>query len=388
MYYTSYKLNKQKYIAYFISAISLILLKNFITVRAQLITYIIFILEIYFLEQYIRNNKKIYLFGLVILSWIITNVHVAVWPFFFVLFMPYFVSYIKINIGKLSYKQNKGKLKFLILIFIICVLVGFITPLGTTPFNYFIKTMKGTTTKNITEHLPLELTGKLGIPIFIYLIVILILTWFSDTKASLKNLSLAFGLTILAISSRRHISLFAIIMNFVSSQLLVNIYETLKEKILKIVNYVKEFFFIIIFLITLYPVAFYGKDKFGKEKTEFVNKSNYPIEAAKYINENIDKENMRLFNEYNYGSYLMLQNIKVFIDSRADLYTKEFNGKEDIFSDYINTSNLNTSYENTFEKYNITHVILYKNSKLNLFISKDEKYTKLYEDNYFVIYSR
>ena len=41
---------------------------------------------------------------------------------------------------------------------------------------------------------------------------------------------------------------------------------------------------------------------------------------------------MRLFNEYNYGSYLLYEGIPVFIDSRADLYAPEFNGtrKEDI----------------------------------------------------------
>jgi hypothetical protein len=31
---------------------------------------------------------------------------------------------------------------------------------------------------------------------------------------------------------------------------------------------------------------------------------------------------------------------------------------------------------------------MYENAKLNLFISKDENYTKLYEDDYFVIYER
>jgi hypothetical protein len=85
----------------------------------------------------------------------------------------------------------------------------------------------------------------------------------------------------------------------------------------------------------------------------------------------------------------------VFIDSRADLYAPEFNtptGKtedgRDIFMDFIDASNLNGFYEDTFEKYDITHIILDKNSKMNLIISNtnDGKYNCLYEDKYFIVY--
>ena len=42
--------------------------------------------------------------------------------------------------------------------------------------------------------------------------------------------------------------------------------------------------------------------------------------------QNLDVKNIKLFNEYNYGSYLLYKGIPVFIDSRADLYAPEFNG--------------------------------------------------------------
>ena len=86
---------------------------------------------------------------------------------------------------------------------------------------------------------------------------------------------------------------------------------------------------------------------------EFINPSSYPVEAAEYIKQNLDLNSIRLFNEYNYGSYLLFQDIPVFIDSRADLYAPEFNGEkgedgkyegQDIFSDYINTSNISKYY--------------------------------------------
>ena len=135
------------------------------------------------------------------------------------------------------------------------------------------------------------------------------------------------------------------------------------------------------------------------KNNKIVNESQYPVEACDYILENLDVENIKLFNDYNYGSYLMFRGIPVFIDSRADLYAPEFNKIKDsqdeelakgreIFSDYISTSNISKNYEKTFEKYDITHVILSKKSKLNMLINKNDKYNRIYSDDYFVIYER
>ena len=94
---------------------------------------------------------------------------------------------------------------------------------------------------------------------------------------------------------------------------------------------------------------------------------------------------------------MIYRGIPVFVDSRADLYTPEFNGTKneegkyegrDIFSDYLNLSNIATYYENKFEEYGITHVLIRKNSKLNMFLSRDDNYVELYSDNNFVLYER
>ena len=54
----------------------------------------------------------------------------------------------------------------------------------------------------------------------------------------------------------------------------------------------------------------------------------------------------------------------------------------------MNVSSIATYYETKFEEYKITHVIVYKSSKLNMFISRDENYKELYGDNNFVVYER
>ena len=141
-------------------------------------------------------------------------------------------------------------------------------------------------------------------------------------------------------------------------------------------------------LIAIGLSYYFVKDKLDDR---FTDPTTYPIQACNYILENVDLENARFYNEYNYGSYMIFRGIPVFIDSRADLYAPEFSGKEDdIFMDFIETSGVSRFYEDTFEKYDITHVITYKNSKVNMIIekTKDKNYEQLYSDDYFVIYKR
>ena len=130
-------------------------------------------------------------------------------------------------------------------------------------------------------------------------------------------------------------------------------------------------------------------------RADYVDTSSYPVEASDWILSNLDVKNMKLYNEYNYGSYLLFRGIPVFIDSRCDLYTPEFNedldnGIEgrDIFSDALNIAGVAVNYENKFEQYGVTHIILYENAKLAMILEDDSNYKKLYEEGNFVIFER
>ena len=89
VYLVNSKLSKNNVISFIVTLGVLYLLKDYIAARAQLVTFILFALTILFIEDYIETNKKIYLFGLLAISILMVNIHVAVWPFYFVLFLPY-----------------------------------------------------------------------------------------------------------------------------------------------------------------------------------------------------------------------------------------------------------------------------------------------------------
>ena len=106
-----------------------------------------------------------------------------------------------------------------------------------------------------------------------------------------------------------------------------------------------------------------------------------------YIKNNLDYRNIRIYNSYDYGSYLMFNDIPVFIDSRLDVYSSEFNDT-DIFRDFIYVQYGKKNYEEIFTKYDFSHIILKSDSIVNQYISCDSNYRIIYQDSNFSLYER
>jgi len=460
MYFTNKKISNNKVLSLIITLGAMYLLKDYIAARAQLVTFILLELTILFIENFLQTKKAYYGIGIIIVSILIANLHCAVWPFFFVIFLPYIAEYIfnidtlkishtwqtkyynykleayekkkvkyvnddkkieeinntilkikekieKESIKNKKYISNRKKrrenpykirmvkkddVKWLIFIMVICAFTGLLTPLGDTPYTYLYNTMQGNTTQSISEHLPLTLINNK--PLIIVLVVLIAILVFTDVKIRLKDLFFIAGLSLLMFATRRQVSMFVLFGSAILAKLVADLFEKYdKDGTKEIENIMTSTLGTVatILVVTLFMIL-QIKTQIGDK---YINEKSYPVEAAKYIKENLNIEEIHLFNEYNYGSYLLFEGIPVFIDSRADLYAPEFNKTEeyqegrDIFSDYINTSNISRYYEKTFDEYDITHIILYKNSKLRMLLSKDiEHYNELYSDDNFVIYER
>ena len=404
IYETNSKLVKNKVVSFVVTIGAMYMLRDYIAARAQLVTFILFSLQIYLMEQLANTSKKKYGIGLIAISILIANLHVAVWPFMFILYLPYIAEYIVIIIeekfakkygkqfkeGKKISLTKRDGVKYLIVVMIICTLTGFLTPLGTTPYTYLIKTMQGNTTQNINEHLPMTLIKNAEI--LCVLIIFIAILAFTDIKIRLIYLFMIGGLVLLMLYSKRQSTMFVIICSVILNRL---VYDFVKkegkdvdEKPIEVFTTLFGGFMIsaLILIISLYFVK-------TKIKAKYVDEKSYPVEMSDFIiqyfnNNNINIKNVRLYNEYNYGSYLLYKGIPVFIDSRCDLYAPEYNGGRDIFMDFIKSSNLDIWFEDIFKKYDITHVILYKDSKMNMIIqnTKLDGYNLIKEDDNFVFY--
>ena len=401
---TNSKLLKNKFLSFIITLGAMYLLKDYIAARAQLVTFILFTIQLYFMEKLVDTSKKRYGIGLILIAILIANLHVAVWPFMFILYLPYIAEYIIAIIEekiaqkhgkeviegyKVSIKKRDGT-KYLIIVMIICVLTGLCTPLGTTPYTYLIKTMQGNTTQNINEHLPMTLISCVGI-LSILIIFVSILT-FTDVKIRLTDLFMLGGLIFLMLYSKRQSTMFVIICSVILNRLIYSELKKNEENIdEKLINISTTLFGCtvitgLVLILSLYFIQ-------PKIKASYIDKKTYPVEMSDYIlqyfeENNIDIKNVRLYNEYNYGSYLLYRGIPVFIDSRCDLYAPEYNGGRDIFMDFMKSSNLDVWFEDIFDKYKINYVILYKNSKMNMIIQDShlDGYELLKQDDNFVFY--
>lgn len=445
IYLTNAKLTKNTVIPFFTTILVLYMGKDFITARAQLITFILFVLTIYCIEKFLETRKKRYAVGLLIIPILIANIHAAVFPFYFILYMPYigefFVSFFlkqgdlitklllksdEIEIRKLEKKEKlnekqtkklellktrveKNKVRIeekknikkepykiivednknfvaLMIIMIIAALSGLLTPIGNTPYTYLIHTMQGNTTGNISEHLPIILYNSkyvLG-----YIIIAVCLISFIKVKVKLSDLFLLGGLILLTIMSRRQSSMLYFVAILVMNKIVCKLIEMYDKDG---INEILKYFTSIIGKIIIYSVfvVFMVFSLKQAKDTEIVSKKSYPVEATEFIKQNLDVKEIKLFNEYNFGSYLLYNDIPVFIDSRADVYDPQFNGwEDDIFRDFINLTNACNDYEEKFEHYGITHLLIYRNSTLDKVLRLDTNYNELYKDDNFILYQR
>lgn len=442
MYLVNTKLTKNNLTSFVLTIGAMYLLRNYIAARAQLATFILFILTVYFIEMFLETKKKRYVVGLIIIPIIIANVHLAVFPFYFVLYLPYIAEYmiyilsnteiilvtakidrlnkkilkttkeeeiqkIKDEINRLEEKNEKNirkkekikanpykikirgndNVKALIIIMIICLFTGLLTPLGTTPYTYLIKTMQGTTTHNISEHLPLTLVNNLEF--MCTLVLFIAILTFTDTKIRLSDLFMLGGLIFLTFYTRRQFSMFTLICVIILNRLINALLDKYDpegcKKAIKKMTTITGMIVTICLVLTISVIQYKPK-----MNDHFIDENSYPVGAATYILENLDIKNIKLYNEYNYGSYLIFRGIPVFIDSRADLYAPEFNPGVEVFNDYINLSNVDIdNVEEKLDKYGITNMLMYKKSKLRKFVEQNtEKYNLLYEDDNFCLFER
>lgn len=453
IYYTNIKIGKNNIVSAMITITSIYLMQGFITARAQIVTYICSILTVLFIEQFLETSKKRYLIGLVLIPILLANCHAALFPIYFVIYLPYIAEYIisyftkeeiykkriyikgkiierlgnkiaktnesipkkeklilklekktkkieqlqnKLQVIKVqeSNKQRKvliernKNMKWILVIFVLCIFTGLLTPLKDIPYTYMIKSIKGNTMNFISEHQAVSLIYT--IPTLVIMLIIVALLFSNKIKIKLRDVFMLLGMTILALISYKQFPIFFIctmtIINKLFMQVIPDNLSQIVTNLLDKVLSIKGMVYMTLVIVALSLVQY---KKVAVQN--FVDSSEYPVQAVKWIkeNSNIDIKNMRLFNDFNYGSYLLFSDIPVFIDGRADAYDPVFNGrKEDSFLDYMQASSLEIWYEDIFAKYGITHIITKTNSSFNTFLQRNIQYRSLYNDGTFIFYER
>lgn len=441
LFLLSSKNSKSPVMGFLITLMSVYIIKDCFTPRSQIISFFFFIIEIYCIEKFIDTSKFKYALILIVGSILVANIHAATWPLILILFLPYIgasccnlltskfiytqcIKNLEKKIKKLpetskkidEYKKDiedykriiaerkseyanykiirkeHYNTKKLIILMIIISLTGFITPIHGTPYTYIFKSMFGPSNfengiisiNYINEMQPVIPLSNLAFLLFTILFIAVLA--FLPSKIKTEHGLLIAGLYVMSLTSVRYVYLLIFLGCYVLTDILSNVVNLLIPDDMEILNKIINLPITFIVLLIL-VVPFTTSQLIKKYEVNYVKESLYPTKTVEYIKENIDYKNMRVYNSYNFGSYLMLHDIPVFIDSRLDVYCSEFNDT-DIFKDYIQASHGDVHYDDVFDKYDFTHILLYKDELLYRYLIKDISYDVIYEDDYFALFTK
>ncbi len=361
-----------------VSLYSCIFLSFYMVPRPQIFSILIFILIIYVLELHIKSKKQHPLFFIPVLSVILVNMHSAMWIFLFLIMVPYIIDGIGFKL--LIIKGQGYRIIPFIAVFLTSFAVGFINPYGIRNMIYVVYSYGNKmVSDSISEMQSPDFKSILGIIIFVVLLVFILLHIIVRGKTRLRYVLLTIGTMYMGLSSVRSFALFlACGLPFLAYYL-----KDIRLPPVEGVNSrLKHIILAAIVGILIITVVL--------KKYDYTNKMNEfrPIGAVDFIKENVRTGEMRLYNDFNTGGYIEFAGLKAFIDSRAEIFLKSFNKKDDIIIDFLNMRKGSMYYRKFIEKYKFTHFLMSKNDPLYVFLSEDMSYKKSYEDNNFVVYEK
>lgn len=372
--------------SFLISFITLYYLSPFLQTRVQTITFLLLFLEVYFWEKLYQDGKKRNALIIILLAIIILNLHMPIWIMTIILALPFLIETILSIIIK---KENITKPQnscIIFVTFIILVLSGLISPFKLYPYTFFINVWK-TNQYNIISEMqrPNILQYRFQLLLFISIFILNIL---KILKIKIHNYFLIIGLFILGLIAHRHMAYITLFLPTIFSKSID--YNYIKKKIHSINKIIKTKYITIpslsiILIIIISKTIIYGSDFIKKDINSEIP-IYYPVNVVEYIKNNIDyHQNTPIYNKLNLGSYLAFNNIPIFIDSRMEVYIKEFNGHRDIITDYLDASN-QKKYQKIFDKYQFEYAISYLKDDIYNILINDDNFTLIYKDNLFALF--
>ena len=396
-------------------------------IRAQMITLLGLAILLFVLFRFRRNQNKKTIYFLPLLFFIWVNLHGGFSIGLFVLGLFLFLEGIKIIYfwlrKKYQFKKQFAELEFskdrlrsiknelarivnffkrkisgnelakesltfqswlkLVYVSLFSFAITFINPYGFKVYSLVIGVIRDEYGRaRIGEWQPFRVRSPIGWEFLMYLLLLAILALVYFKKIDLTLLGLGVVSIFLAFSSWRNIPI-PIIMTI---PLWVYIVKNAADPAL--FKLLKQKFVLLLLLIAVFLIGYQQTSLTltASHQPELLAKiGKYPKGAVEYIKANPEKFQGNMFNEYNWGGYLIWQlpEHKVFIDGRMP-HLKI--GDRHIFKDFNDLQELRNPGK-IIEKYNIDWVLIYNNRLLGSYLPS-EGFKKVYEDDLSIIFKK
>lgn len=358
------KLEKNKIFTFLWALVGFLIFSKVMLPRPHMISYTLLAFTIYILHDNFnnKNSKKIYFLPVISLLW--ANFHGGSSNLPYVLcFMFMIVGLFSFKFGKVEAKRiDKKQIKKYLICGLLSICAIAINPHGLKMITYpYINMGDKLMLSNIVEWGCPDLNDFGDIAAFAVLGLVIITMIISNKKIKLIDLITLGAFLFLGFKSVRFVPLLYIAATYA----IFNIVEDFK---LNLPN--KAYIIILSTIVVCFGIL-------TPKLIRNYNKKPISDTAINYIKDNNPK---RLFNYYNYGGYLIYNDIKVFIDGRADMYSK-YN-----FKDAVDLQD--RGYKYLLDGYNFDMLIIPNNIALNIHLLNNNDYMAVFQDDNTVIYEK
>lgn len=342
----------------------------FLNIRPTIITIDLLLLQILIVETYIKSKDKKVLLWLILISLLEVNIHSSLWVMHFIFLVPYIFPAIPNYL--VSFKNKRYDIKPLIFIMIPMFLIGFLNPYGLDGMLYLFNSYgSGLNSLGIAELLPFSIFGYYGIIIIIMIITSCYIV-FKDDYVDWDSHVIYFlcGLSIFGIIHARNYIYFLVGIT------LFFIYASRGKEFNITVKGTKQIGYLVPIVACIVVIS-----QISKVNDYFKVSDSYytPVKAIEYIKEAGD-EDSNIYTDFNQGAFFEYSGVKMFMDARPEIYSKNVNKSKDILSDYIKYMRMpvaSKDYEEFLDKYKFEYVCVPKETSFSIFMENSRDYLEV-----------
>jgi hypothetical protein len=325
-----------------------------------------------------KHKNHLYLLPFLMILWV--NLHGS-----FIMGLMLLIVYIAGNFLKARFAKEEGsdasdRTRVLILFFFLCLLASLLNPQFYKILFFPFQPMTNTFITNyINEWLSPNFHGFL---IYEYMLLVMILVLgISIKRLNVIEAILVLIFTHLALFAVRYIPLWAIIVSPIIGKQVDRIIEEFKGKALieeilsasdnmaAVDSMTKWNLWSTVTIAVVVFLCFTGKIDYRFDKGKI------PVDAVEFLK----KEDIygKVFNSYAFGSYILYAawpRIEVFIDGRADMYSKEQ------MDEYLKVAGVKRGWKEVLNKYDIMSIIYENESALSTLLLETHDWQLIYSD--------
>lgn len=359
----------------------------FAVARPTSLSFLMCLSVVAVMETYRRNNKWHVLLWLPLISLLTINIHAAMWPMLFVLIMPFIFpgkmpDFKSDGIGKgiaAFFKEWFTKWKWVLLAMICMVIVGFVNPNGLNGIGYLVLSYGSATNGRIAELEPPMMLSYYGMWVLLSFALLVLYVYTRKRNMDMTNFYMAAGTLVMAMLHMRNLWF----LFFGATPLFLTMLDGVqrkkhKERRVTAVSLIADFYGVCLVVALAFIFC-------GTISVDIEDDILSPVKAVEYLDSH-NKEDIVLYTGFNNGAYMEMNGYKVYMDARPELFQKKINGKEDIYSEYLNVINGLCDYEAFFDKYEFTHMIVEDGTVLSGFLRAYDGYREVVIGNGYVLY--